>query len=153
PQQARGHRSSIEDGGVKVKSAKYVLDAAIRTGTLLWRRFFPSILCYLVMRMSAHGMLAIVASGTVLALGATLLLAQQPDSLTSAFEARYDLYFWWDAICGIPLPSSKDFGDPFGQLRLINKFGTVQTSGHPFFMPLGFNGRSCVTCHQPTSAM
>jgi hypothetical protein len=94
----------------------------------------------------------------VLAFGAALLPAQpqpqpQPDTLTRLFEARYDLYPWWDPNRGIPLSASKDFGDPSGQLRLINKSGIVQTSGHPFFTPLGSNGRSCITCHQPTSAM
>jgi len=93
----------------------------------------------------------------VLALSAVQLSAQpqpqQPDALTRAFEARYDLYPWWDANRGLPLPASKDFGDPSGQLRLINKSGTVQTAGHAFFTPLGSNGRSCVTCHQPSSAM
>src|SRR5499427_5335308 len=105
------------------------------------------------MRMSAHRTFAIISFGAVLALGAALLFAQQPDALTRAFEARYDLYPWWDTNRGLPLPASKDFGDPSGQLRLINKSGTVQTAGHPFFTPLGSNGRSCVTCHQPSSAM
>jgi cytochrome c peroxidase len=36
---------------------------------------------------------------------------------------------------------------------LLNQSGQVETKGHAFFTPLGFNGRSCVTCHQPTSAM
>ena len=93
----------------------------------------------------------------VLALGAVLLSAQQqpyvaPDP-ARALEARYDLYPWWDANRGTPLPPSKDFGDPTGQLRLLNKSGAVETKGHPFFTALGSNGRSCVTCHQPTTAM
>ncbi|MBV9742790.1 MAG: hypothetical protein JO099_03430, partial [Acidobacteriia bacterium] len=50
-------------------------------------------------------------------------------------------------------PRSKTFGDPSGQLRLLNASGTVETKEHPFFTPLGSNGRACVTCHQPTSAM
>jgi len=54
----------------------------------------------------------------VLALGAALLSAQQqpyvaPDP-ARALEARYDLYPWWDANRGTPLPPSKDFGDPTG---------------------------------------
>jgi hypothetical protein len=31
--------------------------------------------------------------------------------------------------------------------------GRVETRGHPFFTPLGTNGRACVTCHQPADAM
>src|SRR5262249_34363522 len=69
-------------------------------------------------------------------------------------EFRYDLsYPWWDPNRGTPLPPSKDFGDVSGQLRLVNTSGQIETKGHPFFTPLGSNGRACVTCHQPTSAM
>jgi hypothetical protein len=82
---------------------------------------------------------------------------QQPHAVIDPvriMEARYDVARpWWDPARGIPLAPSKDFDDPSGQLRLLNKSGEVQTTGHPFFTPLGSNGRSCVTCHQPTSAM
>ena len=93
----------------------------------------------------------------VLLSGAALLPAQQqphtaPDS--RVLEARYELaYPWWDPNRGTPLPPSKTFVDPSGQLRLLNTSGAVETKGHPFFTPLGSNGRACVTCHQPTSAM
>jgi cytochrome c peroxidase len=93
----------------------------------------------------------------ILFLAAPLLSAQQqsrvpPDPRT--LEARYDLaYPWWDANRGTPLPPSKTFGDPSGQLRLLNTSGAVETKEHPFFTPLGSNGRACITCHQPTSAM
>jgi hypothetical protein len=92
-----------------------------------------------------------------LVLTASLLPAQQqpravPDS--RILETRYELaYPWWDPNRGTPLPRSKTFGDPSGQLRLVNTSGVVETNGHPFFTPLGSNGRACVTCHQPTSAM
>jgi hypothetical protein len=90
-------------------------------------------------------------------MAALLLSAQQlprvpPD--TRALEARYELaYPWWDANRATPLPPSKTFGDPSGQLRLLNTSGAVETNGHAFFTPLGSNGRACITCHQPTSAM
>ena len=93
----------------------------------------------------------------ILLLAAALLSAQQqphtaPD--TRVLEARYELaYPWWDVNRGLPLPASKTFGDPSGQLRFLNTSGAVETKGHPFFTPLGSNGRACVTCHQPTSAM
>src|SRR3989442_4293965 len=71
-----------------------------------------------------------------------------------SMEARYEVGRpWWDPARGTPLAASKDFDDASGQLRLLNKSGEVQTKGHPFFTPLGSNGRSCVTCHQPNSAM
>jgi len=93
----------------------------------------------------------------LLFLAANLLSAQQqprvaPDS--RVLETRYDLaYPWWDVTRGTPLPPSKAFGDPSGQLRLLNTSGAVDTNGHAFFTPLGSNGRACITCHQPTSAM
>jgi hypothetical protein len=94
----------------------------------------------------------------VLVLGGGLLQAQQqprvaPDPV-GALEARYVLtYPWWDPGREVPLPAWKDFTDASGQLRLLNKSGAVETKGHAFFTALGSNGRSCVTCHQPTSAM
>jgi hypothetical protein len=68
-------------------------------------------------------------------------------------EIRYDTSLWWDAGRGIALPPSKDYDDAFGQLRLFNKSGEVETKGHAFFTSLGNNGRACVTCHQPSTAM
>ncbi len=94
--------------------------------------------------------------GAVLAL-AILLPAQQPQRVAPdpgrTLDARYDTYPWFDPSRGTPLLPSKDYTDPSGQLRLLNQSGLVETKGHPFFTPLGSNGRSCVTCHQPTSAM
>ena len=43
--------------------------------------------------------------------------------------------------------------DDRGQLGIVNATGPVNTQGHPFFEPLGANGRACVTCHQPAYAM
>ena len=107
--------------------------------------------------MYASGMFAIVSSVAMLALGAALL-AQQPRVPADpgrALEGRYQLtyYPWWDVNRGTPFPPSMAFGDPSGQLRLLNKSGEVQTTDHPFFTPLGSNGRACITCHQPASAM
>src|SRR5690348_2728813 len=89
---------------------------------------------------------------------AALLLSAQPQPRTAPdsriLETRYELaYPWWDGTRGIPLPASKTFGNSSGELRLLNTSGAVETNGHAFFTPLGSNGRACVTCHQPTSAM
>jgi hypothetical protein len=121
-------------------------------------RFFNHIFRYPVIRMCAARTFAIVSSGAALVLGAALLPAQQqPRAVIDPvriMEARYDVARpWWDPARGTPFAPWKDFDDPSGQLRLLNKSGEVQTKGHPFFTPLGSNGRSCVTCHQPTSAM
>jgi hypothetical protein len=89
--------------------------------------------------------------------GAALLRAQQQPrgviDQNRLREVRYDTSLWWDAGRGIALPPMKDYDDPFGQLRLLNKSGEVDTKGHSFFMALGANGRACITCHQPSSAM
>jgi hypothetical protein len=94
----------------------------------------------------------------VLALGGALLLAQQQPraviDLGRVLETRYeDTRPWWDPARGAPLAPSKEWEDASGRFRLLNKSGEVETKDHPFFTPLGSNGRSCVTCHQPTSAM
>jgi hypothetical protein len=86
------------------------------------------------------------------------LLPAQPSQRVApdpvrALAAKYDTYPWFDPSRSIPLLPSKDYGDPSGQLRLLNTSGAVETNGHPFFTPLGSNGRACITCHQPTSAM
>ncbi len=45
------------------------------------------------------------------------------------------------------------YGDLYGQLGILNANGAVAMQDHPFFMPLGSNGRACVSCHQPAYAM
>ena len=51
------------------------------------------------------------------------------------------------------LPAFDQFENPLGKLGVIQASGTVETSGHPFFTPLGANGRACVNCHQPAYGM
>lgn len=102
--------------------------------------------------MSAAKTFAIISSVAV------LLPAQQPPHAVidpvRALETRYEVVSpWWNAARAMPLAPSKEYDDPSGRFRLLNESGEVQTKGHPFFTPLGSNGRSCVTCHQPTSAM
>ncbi len=43
--------------------------------------------------------------------------------------------------------------DPSGRLGSYHPDGDTDTSQNAFFQPLGTNGRSCVTCHQPPSGM
>ncbi len=95
-------------------------------------------------------------SFSILAVSAVLLRAQQSRPVIDQNrlrEIRYDISLWWDAGRGIALPPSKDYDDAFGQLRLVNKSGEVETKGHAFFTSLGSNGRACVTCHQPSNGM
>ncbi len=60
---------------------------------------------------------------------------------------------WIEPGSGGTLPVELQFADDRGQLGVVMASGAVNTQGHPFFNPLGANGRACVTCHQPSYAM
>jgi predicted MFS family arabinose efflux permease len=60
---------------------------------------------------------------------------------------------WIEPGNGGTLPAETQFDDDRGRLGVVNASGPVDTTGHPFFEPLGHNGRACVTCHQPSYAM
>ena len=60
---------------------------------------------------------------------------------------------WIEPGKGGTLPAELQFDDSLGRLGVVNASGPVNTTGHPFFEPLGVNGRACVTCHQPAYAM
>ena len=60
---------------------------------------------------------------------------------------------WWNAGQHGILPWEETYDNPDGQLSILNKTGAVHTEDHPFFEPLGVNGRACITCHQPENAM
>jgi len=48
-------------------------------------------------------------------------------------------------------PNLQDFPDPTGAVRTVSTTGSIDTT-NPFFQSLGTNGRSCVSCHQPSDA-
>ena len=60
---------------------------------------------------------------------------------------------WWSPGEGRTFPTSLDYGNEHGTLRTLLTGGELETKGHPFFEPIGSNGRACVTCHQPADAM
>jgi hypothetical protein len=60
---------------------------------------------------------------------------------------------WWNPGDGARLPAAPEYANGSGRFGLLNALGPVETAGHPFFEPLGSNGRACVTCHQPADAM
>jgi len=62
-------------------------------------------------------------------------------------------YLWMEPGVGGMLGAELQFDDALGRLGIVNASGPVDTKGHPFFEPLGTNGRACVTCHQPANAM
>ena len=51
------------------------------------------------------------------------------------------------------LPREMVFENTLGRLGVLNVSGPIDTTGHPFFQPIGSNQRACVTCHQPANAM
>ena len=51
------------------------------------------------------------------------------------------------------VPATGEYEDATGALGIVNANGYMETAGHPFFTPLGTNGRACVSCHQPANAM
>src|SRR5262249_31061848 len=60
---------------------------------------------------------------------------------------------WWAPGQGTPLPDYATYSNDHGELGVLNTSGRLDTKGHPFFEPIGTNGRACVTCHQPADAM
>ena len=77
-------------------------------------------------------------AGSALRLGSSA--AQAPDA-------------WWSAGDGRVLPATVSYENPYGRLTILNTVGRLDTKGHPFFEPIGANGRACVTCHQPADGM
>lgn len=53
---------------------------------------------------------------------------------------------------GLFIPEFAVFPDPSGSFATINQGGPTVESTNPFFQDLGTNGRTCVTCHQPSDA-
>jgi len=54
---------------------------------------------------------------------------------------------------GRVFPEFVEYDNPTGAVGLYNQGGAFKTAGHPFFEPLGRNGRACVSCHQPADGM
>src|SRR5579872_2196841 len=89
----------------------------------------------------------------ILILGMAILVV----TLTAADDQGIPPYAgtlsWFDAGSSGVLPADVEFNNLHGKLGVVNSAGPTQTKGHPFFEPLGTNGRACVTCHQPAYAM
>jgi hypothetical protein len=96
--------------------------------------------------MTKIGMRKVVLIAAVLASSA--LLAQSSGRMGAAVASQ-----WWFPGSDRPLTASVEYTNPYGWVGLINTAGSIDTAGHPFFEALGTNGRACVSCHQPASAM
>jgi hypothetical protein len=87
----------------------------------------------------------------ILVLGAAagaVVLQRQPDTSTAQIVDRD----WWEPGSGEFFPEQLQYDNPHGKLGVINET-PMSTQGHPFFEPLGSNGRACITCHQPANSM
>lgn len=60
---------------------------------------------------------------------------------------------WIEPGKGGRLAAEVTYDTPDGKLGVLLKSGPIDTANHPFFAPIGNNGRACVTCHQPAHAM
>ena len=60
---------------------------------------------------------------------------------------------WWEPGSGRTMAAFTEYDDADGKLGVLIDGGPVDTASHPFFTPLGSNGRACVTCHQPANGM
>src|SRR5262249_38625864 len=49
------------------------------------------------------------------------------------------------------IPELEKFHNPEGFAANYQPAGATPTRGQPFFVPLGTNGRTCQTCHQPSA--
>lgn len=71
-----------------------------------------------------------------------------------SLDAQYRVRDTWiEPGSGVVLPEFDSFDNVEGKLGVLNASGAVNTKDHPFFTPLGTNGRACVNCHQPTYGM
>ena len=60
---------------------------------------------------------------------------------------------WITAGSSGMLPAQMEYPTPTGKVGVLLAGGPVEMKDHPFFTPLGSNGRACVTCHQPAYGM
>lgn len=85
---------------------------------------------------------AIAASASALLVFACLAWQAPADNLSG----------WWKEGAGEHFPQTLMYPNAYGQIGVVSR-SAVDTKGHPFFEPLGTNGRACVTCHQPANSM
>jgi hypothetical protein len=74
-------------------------------------------------------------------------------AMALAASAQSGLRQWWAPGDGTRLAEFATYENDRGQVGVLNMSGTLETKAHPFFEPIGTNGRACVTCHQPADGM
>lgn len=60
---------------------------------------------------------------------------------------------WWSPGAARIAPEVSAYANGSGRIGVYLSGGPLNTRDHPFFTPLGTNGRACVTCHQPADGM
>lgn len=93
--------------------------------------------------------LFVLAALALIAAGVRAAKSADYDSSGSRnFDSR-----WWSPGDGRFFPPFVEYRNEHGAVRTLNTGGPLETKDHPFFTPLGTNGRACVTCHQPSDGM
>ncbi len=87
---------------------------------------------------------SLLAFGILTALGTVLTLSAQYQGTRLV---------WVEEKSGEKLLEFDSYDNVYGKLGVLNTSGEINTDGHPFFTPLGTNGRACVNCHQPAWGM
>lgn len=86
-------------------------------------------------------------------LGTAITMILAAAALPLAAQAQDSEREWIRPGQGGALSAEASFRNPLGSIGILNAGGEVAMEGHPFFAPLGSNGRACVTCHQPSDSM
>lgn len=87
-----------------------------------------------------------------IALSAATLAAAGSIALSATAHGAADQR-WWNPGDGRVFPQVLDYPNEHGVQRTVLVGGPLKTKGHPFFEPIGSNGRACVSCHQPADGM
>lgn len=87
---------------------------------------------------------------TVAAIG---LLLCGSGSTGLAYDSESPASTWWSPGSSEVMAEVLNYNNAAGQSRVVLDGGAQDTAGHPFFSPLGVNGRGCISCHQPSDGM
>lgn len=98
----------------------------------------------------SSSLLTVAALAGIVVSAAAVLRAEEAQPQGRAVAATPD---WIAPGADVTIPAYSEAGNAFGLVGLLNAEGPVSTKGHPFFEPIGSNGRSCATCHQPSDGM
>ena len=97
-----------------------------------------------LLRLSSLSAASLMATAAFFSFGGDAANAASKAAQKSAFFAPGQ---------GSVLPALVRYDNAYGQVEVLNATGPIETKGHPFFEPIGTNGRACVSCHQPANGM